>query len=48
MGHPDRRELRQKKKEKMLARKSVFNVLDLTPYNALGKLKHKTFEIKFK
>ena len=49
MGHPDRKVLRQrKKKEKLLERKSFKNYLDLTPYNAVGKLSKKDFEIKFK
>jgi hypothetical protein len=51
VGHPDRKTQREKKKqakEEMLGRKSLFNILDLTPYNAIGNLKQKAFEIKFK
>ena len=51
MGHPDRKLLREKKrkgKEEDLARRNAFNVLDLTPYNALGKMNKKSFAIKFK
>lgn len=51
MGHPDRKLLREKKKqgkEKALARRNAFNVLDLTPHNALGKMRQKDFEIKYR
>ncbi len=51
MGHPDRKVLRERKKqakEKMLERRSHLDILDLTPYNAIGKLKHKGFEIRYK
>lgn len=50
MGHPDRRRQREKKrKEKMLTRRNVFDQLDLTPYNAVGKIKLKdSFAIKYK
>lgn len=51
MGHPDRKTQREKKKkakEDMLGRKSLFDVLDLTPYNAIGSMKQKAFEIKLK
>ncbi|NLY39793.1 MAG: hypothetical protein GX044_10925 [Firmicutes bacterium] len=43
MGHPDRRAQRAKKKkerEEMLKRRNFYNVLDLTPYNVVGKLKY--------
>jgi len=54
MGHPDRRAQRlrkkqdRRKKEEMLGRRSYFDVLDLTPYNAVGLLKSYNFEIRFK
>lgn len=51
MGHPDRKLLREKKRqgrEEGLGRRNAFNVLDLTPHNALGKMRRKEFEIKFK
>ena len=37
MGHPDRKVLRQRKKEKRarLTKKNNVGILDLTPYNAV-------------
>ena len=43
MGHPDRSAQRAKKKkerQKMLKRRNLYDVLDLTPYNVVGKLKY--------
>lgn len=52
MGHPSRRAKRvagKKAKQKMLTRRSLCDYLDLTPYNAVGKLKFKEeFAIKYK
>jgi len=54
MGHPDRRpkrELKRKKrKQKMLARRNLYQqTLDLTPYNAVGPMvKGEEFTIKYK
>ncbi len=51
MGHPDRKALRERKrekKEKMLSRRNLFNVTDLTPQNAVGKFSCKRYEIKYK
>jgi len=52
MGHPDRKRLRQRKKnntsEDGLAKKNMYGVKDLTPYNAVGKIIHKRHDIKIK
>jgi len=51
MGHPDRRKQREKKrKEKMLNRCFYdHQTLDLTPYNAVGRIKFgDEFAIKYK
>jgi hypothetical protein len=50
MGHPDRKQQRQKKKAKQepLDRKTTFNTLDLTPHNAVGKMNDDGYEIKLK
>lgn len=54
MGHPDRRLQRQRKKEdrrkkeEPLNRRNLFNVLDLTPHNAIGLLKNPNFDIRMK
>lgn len=52
MGHPDRKPKRErkKKKQKMLARRSLYDqTLDLTPYNAVGPMvKGEEFTIKYK
>jgi hypothetical protein len=51
MGHPDRRKQREeKRKEKMLNRRSYdHQTLDLTPYNAVGRIKFgDEFAIKYK
>ncbi|HOL17245.1 MAG TPA: hypothetical protein PLY40_03030 [Bacillota bacterium] len=52
MGHPCRIAKRAKKKqakEKMLSRRNLSDYLDLTPYNAVGRIKFKEeFAIKYK
>ena len=52
MGHPSRLAKRAKKKkakEKMLPRRTLHDYLDLTPYNAVGRLKFRDeFAIKYK
>ncbi|MDO9536318.1 MAG: hypothetical protein Q7J85_13570 [Bacillota bacterium] len=51
MGHPDRKKLREKKKkikQENLKRRSYLGVLDLTPYNAVKKLKGKKDSIVYK
>lgn len=53
MAHPDRKVLRERKKkarkkEQMLERRSSLNFLDLTPYNAVGAMRHPGFSLKFK
>ena len=52
MGHPIRRKQREKKKqrqnEKMPGRKNIYNVVDLTPHNAVGKMRCKDFELVLK
>lgn len=51
MGHPDRKLQREKKKrtkQEMLGRKSVFDVQDLTPQNAVGCMSNRKYEIRLK
>jgi len=53
MGHPNRKALRArkkkaKKKEEMLARRSILDFLDLTPYNMVGLHNNSRFEIRYK
>lgn len=52
MGHPDRRLQREKKKqqkkEKMPGRKNLYNIVDLTPHNAVGRMRDKSFELVWK
>jgi len=53
LGHPDRkpkRELKKKKKQKMLPRRNLYDqTLDLTPYNAVAPMiKGEEFTIKYK
>lgn len=52
MGHPDRKPKRErkKKKQKMLARRSLYDrTLDLTPYNVVDPMvKGEEFTIKYK
>ncbi len=52
MGHPDRRILRErkrrKKQEEMLGRRNTLSVLDLTPHNAVGRMRSPRFTVKFK
>lgn len=51
MSHPGRRKLREKKKktkEEVLERKNEFFVIDLTPHNAVGRMRSKKFDIKLK
>jgi hypothetical protein len=53
LGHPDRKILRERKKrakqkEQMLQRRNFLDVLDLTPYNAVGTIHNPEFTIKFK
>jgi len=51
MGHPNRRRQREKKKkqqEKIPGRKNEYNVVDLTPYNAVGRMRYKGFELVLK
>jgi len=50
LGHPSRKTLRQRKKEKkeQLARRNDLNVLDLTPYNAVKVMNNSKDSIIFK
>ncbi|MEW5785242.1 MAG: hypothetical protein AB1767_09260 [Bacillota bacterium] len=52
MGHPDRdaqRARRKKERQKMLKRRNLYDHLDLTPYNVVGKLKFpEEFCIRYK
>jgi hypothetical protein len=52
MGHPSRRPKRLARKEarqQMIPRRTLYDYLDLTPYNVVGKLKFKEeFSIKYK
>ena len=51
MGHPNRKILKDKKrsnKERMLERKNHYNVLDLTPHNAIGFTQFKSYQLKLK
>ncbi len=52
MGHPDRAKLREKKKkankEENLTIKNEYFFLDLTPHNAVGRMKIKKFNIRLK
>ncbi len=53
MGHPDRKTLRERKKaarrkEPMLGRRSFINTLDLTPHNAVGKIRSSRFSLRYK
>ena len=51
MSHPDRRKQREKKKlskQEMLSRKAAFNVVDLTPQNAVGLMNFKNYNIILK
>ena len=51
MGHPNRKILRERKKkarERMVGRKNIFDILDLTPHNAIGKMTCREHELKYK
>lgn len=52
MGHPDRTKMREKKnqrlKEELLKKKNTYDVLDLTPYNALHQIAGGSDYIKYK
>ncbi len=51
MGHPDRKKLRERKKkvkQDFLKRRSYLGFLDLTPHNAVKKLKGKKDSIVYK
>ncbi len=53
MAHPDRRKVRERSKikkarESMLDRKSHFDILDLTPHNAIGFMRNAKHEIRLK
>ncbi|EEG77505.1 hypothetical protein [Dethiobacter alkaliphilus] len=52
MGHPSRKRLRENKKreqkEEMLSRKNDYNVVDLTPHNAIALAHFKKRYFKFK
>ena len=52
MGHPDRHKLRERSKtkarERMLDCKSLFDILDLTPHNAIGLMRNTKHEIRLK
>ncbi|RQD74327.1 MAG: hypothetical protein D5R97_07980 [Candidatus Syntrophonatronum acetioxidans] len=50
LGHPDRKTLRQKKKEKKarLARRNNLDIIDLTPYNAVRIIQNSGCNIVYK
>ncbi|MCR3921087.1 MAG: hypothetical protein NUK65_01020 [Firmicutes bacterium] len=52
MGHPKRSKQREQKKQhkhqEMLGRRTASDVLDLTPQNAVGMMRRREYDIRYK